>query len=248
MNLNRTLRQLQNARERAYPALYEYQPGTTPPPATIRFMTLAEAQGLECNQCGQCCGSEEADLEGFPLRQYAFGAIPQHQWRSLNQGSPLIIPLTPSGQPRRWRPSDAESAVHAAFRCAALDHQADGSTRCLLWESRRPAQCDAFPLDTEQHQSDLEGGAYVLLGTTYQRLCTWVDVVLCPNDSVVLEWRKRDGTLRGRLAAARREFVARVVREAYRDAYPGRGDSLSLAEWQEIRASEPTLRRASRSG
>ena len=242
MNLNRTLRQLRNARDRAYPAMYEYHPETTPPPETIRFMTLADAQSLTCNQCGQCCVSEEADLEGLPLRQYAFGAIPEHQWRSLNQGSPLIIPLTASGRPRQWRPSDADAAVHAAFRCAALEHHADGLTRCRLWASGRPAQCDAFPLDAEQHRSDLQGGGYVLLGTTYQRLCTWVEVVLCPDDSVVLEWRRRDGTLRGRLSAARHEFVARVVREAYRDAYPGTSDALSLDGWQAIRASEGTLR------
>lgn len=242
MRLNRTLRQLRNARERGYPAMYEYAPDTADAPATLRFMTLAEAQGLECNRCGQCCGSDQADLEGFVLQQYAFGAIPEHQWRALHGGAPLIIPLTPSGRDRRWRPADAEALPHPAFRCAALQHEADGTTRCGLWGTRRPEQCDAFPLDAKRSAAELRRGAYILLGTTYQRLCTWVDVVLCPEDSVILDWRRQDGTLRGRLSAAQRGYVTRVVREAYRDAYPGGGGTLAAAEWHRIRQAELGLR------
>ena len=47
MSLNRTLRQLQNARDRRDPEMYDYVPETSEPPAGVRYMTLAEAQSLE---------------------------------------------------------------------------------------------------------------------------------------------------------------------------------------------------------
>jgi len=221
--------------------MYEYEPDSSAAPDSLRFMTLAEAQALECNRCGQCCGSEEADLEGFALRQYAFGAIPEHQWRGLNGGAPLIIPLTSSGRPRRWRQADAE-APFPAFRCAARCYEADGTTGCALWQAQRPAECDAFPLDVEQSRAELRDGAYILLGTTYQRLCTWVDVVLCPEDAVILDWRRGDGTLRAGLAAPRRAYVDCVVRAAYREAYPGRSGDARPADWRALRAGEAVLR------
>lgn len=221
--------------------MYEYEPGTSAAPPSLRFMTLAEAQALECNRCGQCCGSEEADLEGFALQQYAFGAIPEHQWRDLNGGAPLIIPLTSSGRPRRWRAGDAD-APFPAFRCAALCHEADGTTSCTLWQTERPAECDAFPLDVAQSAVELRRGAYILLGTTYQRLCTWVDVVLCPDDAVILEWRRRDGTRRGGLSAQRQAYLDRVVCEAHREAYPARSGDVSPVDWRALRAVEPSLR------
>jgi hypothetical protein len=241
MTLNRTLRQLQNARDRRDPEIYEFDTETSDPPDGVRYMTLAEAQSLECNLCGQCCGSEEADLIGFPLRQYTFGPIPQHQWRSMNGGQPLIIPLTPSGRARPWRPADAEHPVHPAFRCEALSHHPDGTTRCGLWQSRRPPPCDAFPTKAKHYPSDLSKGAYVLMNTQYQRLCTWVDVLICPDDSVILGWRKKDGTLRRRLTAAQHAFVARVFREAYRDAFPVDG-TLPLREWRIVRQAEAAFR------
>ena len=222
--------------------MYDYEPGTSTAPPSLRFMTLAEAQALECNRCGQCCGSEEADLEGFALRQYAFGAIPEHQWRGLNGGVPLIIPLTSSGRPRRWRPADADGPPFPAFRCAALRHEADGTTGCSLWQGERPAECDAFPIDAARSAAELQQGAYILLGTTYQRLCTWVDVVLCPDDAIILEWRRRDGTLRAGLSAARRAYVDGVVRKAYRDAYPGRSADAPPTDWHALRMVEASWR------
>ena len=240
--LNRTLRQLRNARDRRDPAIYDYTPDDdAEPPEGVRYMTLAEAQSLECNLCGQCCGSEEADLIGFPLRQYTFGGIPEHQWRAMNGGQPLIIPLTPSGQMRAWRPADADHDRPPAFRCEALQHHPDGTTRCGLWQSRRPSPCDAFPVKTKHYPRDLERGAYVLLNTQYQRLCTWVDVLVCPEDSVILEWRKADGTLPRRLKRKQRAFVSRVFREAYRDVFSKDG-SLPLHEWRKVRAEEGTWR------
>jgi len=243
VSLNRTLRQLRNARDRRDPEIYDYVGEEhNAPPATVRYMTLAEAKSLECNLCGQCCGSEEADLIGFPLRQYTFGGIPEHQWRKLNGGQPLIIPLTPSGTGRAWRPADADDGKPPAFRCEALQHASDGTTRCGLWQSRRPPACDSYPVNIKHYADDLRRGAYVLLNTQYQRLCTWVDVLVCPEDSVILGWRKADGTLRGRLTGAQHAYVARVFREAYRDLFPDEDGTLPLREWRKIRATEDAWR------
>lgn len=242
MTLNRTLRQLRNARERRDPEIYDYSSGDdSPPPEGTRYMTLAESQSLECNLCGQCCGSEEADLVGFPLHQYTFGGLPEHQWRAMNGGQPLIIPLTLSGLPRTWRATDTDDARPPAFRCEALQHEPDGTTRCGLWQSRRPPPCDAFPVKTKHYPRDLERGAYILLNTQYQRLCTWVDVLVCPEDSVILDWRKGDGTLPRRLTPKQRAFVSRVFREAYRDVFSKDG-ALPLREWRKVRADEGTWR------
>ncbi|MGE3856531.1 MAG: hypothetical protein AB7G21_06200 [Dehalococcoidia bacterium] len=243
MSLNRTLRQLRNARERRYPEMYEYDASEgQEPPAGVRYMTLTEAKSLECNLCGQCCGSQEADLEGFQLRQYTFGGIPKHQWKRFNGGQPLIIPLTPSGLDRAWRPKDADDGKPPAFRCEALQHHPDGTTRCGLWLTGRPSPCDAYPVNTKHYPDDLRRGAYVLLNTQYQRLCTWVDTLVCPDDSVILGWRRKDGTLRGRLTSAQRAFVARVFREAYRDLFPDEDGTLPLREWRKIRAEEAAWR------
>ncbi len=95
---------------------------------------------------------------------------------------------------------------------------------------------------TRQTLPALRRGAYVLLNTQYQRLCTWVDVLVCPEDSVILGWRKADGTLRGRLTGAQHAYVARVFREAYRDLFPDEDGTLPLREWRKIRATEDTWR------
>lgn len=242
MTLNRTLTQLRNTRDREEPEIFDYSVDDSEPPDGVRYMTLAEAQALDCNMCGQCCGSEEPDLVGFPLHQYAFGAIPAHQWRGMNGGKPLIIPLTPAGRPRAWRPADAESSGHPPFRCDALRRHPDGTTRCALWQARRPVTCNEFPVNAKRTSTDLRDGAYVLLSTTYQRLCTWVDVVLCPDDAIILQWRKRDGTLRRRLSEQQRDYVARVFREAYRDAFPKDG-LMSLRQWRVLRRAEAAWRR-----
>ena len=242
MTLNRTLRQLRNARDRRDPEIYDYTlEGDEGPPEGVRYMTLAEAQSLECNLCGQCCGSEEADLVGYPLRQYTFGGIAPHQWRALNGGQPLIIPLTTAGVARTWRPADADDDRPPAFRCEALSHHPDGTTRCGLWQSRRPPPCDAFPVKTNYYPRDLERGAYILLNTQYQRLCTWVDTLVCPEDSVILKWRSKDGTLRRRLTDAQRTYVARVFREAYRDVFSKEGP-LPMREWRKVRVEEAAWR------
>ena len=243
MTLNRTLRQLRNARERRYPEIYEYNgaEGEVPPDG-VRYMTLAEASALECNLCGQCCGSEEADLIGFPLRQYTFGGIPKHQWRSMNGGEPLIIPLTPAGNGRAWRPADASNEKPPAFRCEALDHAPDGTTRCRLWQDKRPSPCDSFPVKVKHYPDDLRRGAYVLMNTQYQRLCTWVDVLLCPEDSVILTWRKADGTLKRGLSAKQHAYIAHVFREAYRDVFLDEDGTMPLREWRKLRAAEDAWR------
>ncbi len=241
MQLNRTLRRLRSDRARMAPEMFEYDPDASGPPEGVRYMTLTEAKALDCNMCGQCCGSAEADLPGHGLRQYNFGGIEPRQWAGLNGGAPLIIPLTATGRPRAWRPSDADPATAPAFQCAALSHVDDGTTRCALWQTGRPPPCDEFPVGAKHYPADLRAGAYLYLNTKYQRLCTWVDVLVCPDDSVILGWRKADGTLRQRLASGQWEYLCRVFGEAYRDAYPIDG-MLTLRDWRALRKAEAAWR------
>ncbi len=244
MNLNRTLRHLRGVPAAVTAEVFTYDPDQSDPPERVRYMTLSEAKALDCNMCGQCCGSAEVDVPGEPLRAYTFGPIEQQQWARLNGGAPLIIPLTRTGRPRAWRASDGEAATAPPFRCEALSHCDDGTTRCGLWQTRRPAPCDAFPVKAKHYPADVRAGAYVLLNTKYQRLCTWVDVLVCPDDSVLLDWRRADGTLRRRLSPDRRAFVGEVFREAYRDAFHI-GGMLTTSDWRALRKAEAAWRATS---
>lgn len=237
---NRTLAWLRRERAAHEPELYEYDPDTSPAPLGLRVMTLAESQQLECNRCGQCCGSEDADTGG-DLGAYTFGGIEAHQWAGFNGGKPLIIPLTRTGRPRSWRASDGDRDSAPPFRCQALRHFGDGTTGCSLWQSERPVPCNTFPVHEPSYRGELRSGAYVLLNTKFQRLCTWVDTLLCPDDSVLLSWRKADATLRRRLSQEQRDYVDRVFAEAYRDAY-GIGDPLALKAWRALRREEQAWR------
>lgn len=238
--INRTLRWLRGQRAKAEPELYEYDPTYSDPPLGTRYVTLAEAQSLECNMCGQCCGSHDADTAD--IRDYTFGGIRKNQWANMNGGEPLIIPLTATGKPRAWREKDEDVDTAPPFMCAALAHVADGTTRCTIWQGRRPPPCDTFPVKEPRYPRDLGRGAYILLNTKYQRLCTWVDMLLCPADSVFLEWRKADGTLPfNKLTSRQRAYVREVFAEAYRDAYP-MDEMMSLSDWRKVRRTEAQWR------
>lgn len=238
--LNRTLSWLRRQRAQSTPELYDYDPEWSPAPDGMRLMTLAESQQLECNRCGQCCGSETADTEG-DLGAYTFGGIEQHQWARFNKGAALIIPLTRTGKPRAWRESDADLDSAPPFRCAALMHFEDGLTGCAIWQSKRPGPCNTFPVNEPNYVSELDKGIYVLLNTKFQRLCTWVDTLICPEDSVLLRWRRADGTLRANLSQRQHAYVNRVFREAYSDCYRVR-DPLPTREWRDLRRVEDEWR------
>jgi hypothetical protein len=239
MRLNRTLARLRAERGDETPAMFGYDPDEYGPPDNVRYMTLAEARSLECNLCGQCCGSEHADVPD--VRDYTFGPIPSHQWAHLNGGAPLIIPLTPASRPRAWQPADEDPDTAPPFRCAALSDAPDGTTRCALWQAKRPPPCDPFPVGPKHYPTDLRSGIYILLNTKYQRLCTWVDVLVCPDDSVLLDWRKADGTLR-RLPEDQWAYVCQVFGEAYRDSFQI-GGLLTARRWRGVRKAEAAWRR-----
>ncbi|MSQ30384.1 MAG: hypothetical protein EXR68_07865 [Dehalococcoidia bacterium] len=239
--LNRTLKHLRTLATRTTAEAFSYDPETSAPPEDVRYMTLDEAKALDCNMCGQCCGSADADPTGLDLRRYTFGAIEPGQWARLNGGAPLIIPLTRTGRPRAWRPSDGKAATAPAFQCAALSHVDDGTTRCALWQARRPPPCDAFPVGPKHYPADLRRGIYLLLNTTYLRHCTWTDVLVCPDDSVILDWRNLDGTLRRRLSPDRWQYVYRVFAEAYRDTFQING-MRPVRHWRALRKAEAAWR------
>lgn len=217
-----------------------YEPGG-PVPSTMRFMTLEEVRALECNQCGGCCGSENADVPGGLLRLFPFGEIPKHQWRHLNNGMPLIIPLTKAGVPRRWKSTDAvdgevegEGPHLPPFRCTQLTWLEDGRSACGLWQSKRPTQCGTYPVNFPSLDRDTLY-AYTLLNTAYQRRCTWVDTVVCPPDSPILDWRTSEATLPRYMTQAQWNYVREVFAQAYREMYGGDDDEpLSRRGWERM--------------
>lgn len=208
-----------------------YDPGD-PVPRGVRFMTLEEVRALDCNQCGGCCGSMEADVPGGLLRLFPFGEIPKHQWRHFNGGDPLIIPLTRKGNDRAWRPTDAvdgeaegEGPPLPPYRCSQLQRRDDGSTACGLWQSKRPKQCGTYPVD----HSDLDrfaAYAYVLLNTAYQRRCTWVDTIVCPPGSPLLEWRTPAHEMPELMTQAQWHYVREMFAQAWREMYGDEDDEL----------------------
>jgi hypothetical protein len=120
-------------------------------------------------------------------------------------------------------------------------HFKDGLTGCAIWQSKRPGPCNTFPVNEPNYVSELDKGIYVLLNTKFQRLCTWVDTLICPEDSVLLRWRRADGTLRANLSQRQHAYVNRVFREAYSDCYRVR-DPLPTREWRDLRRVEDEWR------
>lgn len=142
-------------------------------------MTLAEAQALECNRCGDCCDSRRA---------YRAGVI----W-SLGEAREdhALIPLIPlrmvhDGVFEQALPAPAVLGRADPFTCAALQPQADGTANCGLHNAQRADVCGSFPV-FGAHGEDL---ARKLAASPEQavwtqahplRRCTWADVWIVPD-------------------------------------------------------------------
>lgn len=174
----------------------QYYPLTTEPPEGARYLTLAEAEAMECNGCGDCCSS----LQHPSPRVWSFGPIPRDQHAEFNGGKPLIIPLSlKTSQPRAWRATD--EAGRGPFDCdALLPPNTRGQRFCRLWDPSnphtRPQPCDEFPLGGRNFAQTLAKGYMALIPAIYQRRCTWTDSILVPDDWSLMPWRRRDRTLR----------------------------------------------------
>jgi Fe-S-cluster containining protein len=110
-------------------------------------MTAAEAAALECNRCGDCCGSREVESawpdEGV---RWGWGAIPADGFAEFNGGAPLIIPLA-EVTPGYYEDTFAVLSGHHPFRCARFSRDDEGLGVCGLHDAPRPALCGEFPFD-----------------------------------------------------------------------------------------------------
>ena len=136
-----------------------------------RFLTVDQARALECNGCGDCCDPTKVTTN------FGWGPIPQHQYRGLGGGQPLIIPLEQltngSWVDVPWQPEHARNDSIHSFRCAA--HQEGGG--CSLYDKQRPSQCSLFPVWFP---------AETLVGKPTKTLnlqrCTWFGVIIIADD------------------------------------------------------------------
>lgn len=127
-------------------------------------MTLAEAQAIECNGCGDCCDSKRAGRTEDGRYAWRWGRI-------LGGEKNLIIPIEP-----------AEPGRIGAFMCCAF--MSDGETgRCMAYELR-PERCRSFPV-FGAHAVDIAAavardGEYRLPLTDTLFRCAWAGVVIVP--------------------------------------------------------------------
>lgn len=143
-------------------------------------MTLDAAAAIECNGCGDCCGSERSD--GF----WTWGTLPRGQHRSLNRGAPLVIPVEQidgAWHDRPWVADDASSHSPTRFRCAALLRSPDGGGSCALHDAVRPSRCEDFPLGDEVRRT-LAAEGEVWLQTGSMPRCSWYRVCVVAEDDV----------------------------------------------------------------
>lgn len=148
------------------------------PSTGVRYLTLAQARALECNGCGDCCDSRRTD--GY----WTWGGLPEHQYRDLNSGRPLIIPLARINggwTDRAWEPSDRDELGPTRFRCEAFQPQPDGSGLCGIHDRERPAKCGQFPVYVVGLEDELAECGFVALATSAFPRCTWYGVIVMPE-------------------------------------------------------------------
>ena len=160
-------------------------------PSTHRYMTIDEARKLECNGCGDCCGTEDNTEASM-----GWGQLPKHQYKERNNNKPLIVPLDEKTlKPRPWKFTDNVLGHHKVlFKCAAFCPQADGTGSCGI-HSDSPDRCREFPVfsknDEERTQKE---GEYLCGGNLFPR-CTWHGVMVVDEDHPLLELRQEDGLI-----------------------------------------------------
>jgi hypothetical protein len=188
-----------------------------------RYLTLAEAQALECNRCGDCCGSTATN--GY----FTWGRLPAHQYRGMGGGAPLIIPLerTVDGwRDRPHQPSDARNTGSTPFRCSAFSRDEQGLGGCGLHDKRRPDICNMFPVRYPELAARLRTEMVVRLKTDHFTRCTWYGVLLVPDDAPVLGWRNADGTVTWEALTVEQCHVVRLLH----GLSPEEPDDAGLAE------------------
>lgn len=171
---------------------------TAPNPPPVRYLTLAAAQALECNGCGDCCDSRRSD--GY----WTWGSLPVDGYAAQAGGRPLIIPLALVDgvwQDRPHQPSDLNELSGTRFRCSAFvptapsEEHPTGGGSCARHDEWRPDACDAFPVRGTTLAEDVAAIGAVNLETDAFPRCTWyrVTVVRDGDPRAALQ----DATVRG---------------------------------------------------
>lgn len=148
----------------------------------LRYMTLAEAQAIECNGCGDCCDSRRVGFMPDGLRfRFEWGT-------SEDDGAGLVFPL------RVMHPFGSEEAPHpghgvriAGYGCRALVPQPDGRALCSAHDAERPALCGDFPVfgrfsDWIAEHVARDGEHAVLSPDSVLTRCAWHGVVVVADD------------------------------------------------------------------
>ena len=160
---------------------------------TSKLMTLSEARALECNGCGDCCGSKRNEST------MGWGQLPPDQYRSHNGGEPLIIPLNETTlKPRPWshRDKNNNNSKDVLFECAAFCPNSDGTGSCTIHETR-PERCQDFPVFSNDMEECVEiAGEFGDHGANLLPRCTWFNVLIVTDDHPLLDLRQDDGFIR----------------------------------------------------
>ena len=178
-----------------------------------KLMTLSEARALECNGCGDCCGSKQTESSLI-----SWGPLPQDQYRSNNGGEPLIIPLKEiTLEPRPWshRDKNANNTKEVLFECAAFCSKSDGTGSCAMHETR-PERCQEFPVFSNDMEKNIEiTGEFGNHGGNILPRCTWFNVLVVADDHPLLNLRQEDGFIREEDMTQQK----RSVRKKWRDKF-----------------------------
>lgn len=161
-----------------------------------RYMTLAEARALECNQCGDCCDSRRTDgywtwgslpEDGYAAQCVEEGRATGERAEEGREGVPLIIPIAlvdGAWQDRGHRPEDLFEFSGTRFRCTAFtptppsEAHPGGGGSCARHDRWRPAACDEFPVGAPDLEDDVARLGEVPLETGAFPRCTWYRVTV----------------------------------------------------------------------
>ncbi|KKL53565.1 hypothetical protein LCGC14_2274160 [marine sediment metagenome] len=145
-----------------------------------RYLSLATAQALACNRCGDCCDSRRA----VPPGAFTWGSTDPYLYRDLNHGETLVWPLGAG-----LRPIDPAAHVgpHVGpFYCAAFREE-DGLGCCRLYDGQRPPTCAGFPVFySDMAERTSEDEPFTAATGSLPR-CTWFRVTVLPDGARLLD-------------------------------------------------------------
>jgi hypothetical protein len=107
--------------------------------------------------------------------------LPPGQYRDLNGGDALIIPLeSVAGEwrDRPWSPGDAAAFSPTRFRCVAFQPQVEGGGSCGHHDADRPEKCGDFPVGGAAIENELKAVGEVWLQIEAFPRCSWFGICI----------------------------------------------------------------------